>query len=102
MEIARQLFPNSFSERKIIVNNSHHGEYLLLDIEQADKLIKKYELRINIFRISWIVLFILNMIFSIIITRKKANAVRMSEEFPKYEYTQDEYTKNEYTQSEYA
>ena len=42
------------------------------------------------------------MIFSIIITRKKANAVRMSEEFPKYEYTQDEYTKNEYTQSEYA
>ena len=102
LEIARQLFPNSFSERKIIVNNSHHGEYLLLDIEQADKLIKKYELRINIFRISWIVLFVLNMIFSIIITRKKANAVRMSEEFPKYEYTQDEYTKNEYTQSEYA
>ena len=41
LEIARQLFPNSFSERKIIVNNSHHGEYLLLDIEQADKLIKK-------------------------------------------------------------
>ncbi|MEI3197852.1 MAG: hypothetical protein V8S56_03735 [Lachnospiraceae bacterium] len=102
LEIARQLFPNSFSERKIIVNNSHHGEYLLLDIEQADKLIKKYELRINIFRISWIVLFVLNMIFSIIITRKKANAVRMSEEFPKYEYTQDEYTKNEYTQSEYV
>ena len=102
MEIARQLFPNSFGERKIIVNNSHHSEYLLLDIEQADKLIKKYKLRINIFRISWIVLFVLNMIFSIIITRKKANAVRMSEEFPKYEYTQDEYTKNEYTQSEYA
>ena len=102
LEIARQLFPNSFSERKIIVNNSHHGEYLLLDIEQADKLIKKYELRINIFRISWIVLFILNMIFSIIITRKKANAVRMSGKSLEYEYTQDEYTKNEYTQSEYA
>lgn len=102
LEIARQLFPDSFSERKIIVNNSHHSEYLLLDIEQANKLIKEYELRINIFRISWIVLFVLNMIFSIIITRKKANAVRMSEEFPKYEYTQDEYTKNEYPQSEYT
>lgn len=102
LEIARQLFPDSFSEREIIINDSSYSEYLLVDVKQADKLLKEYELRINIFRISWVVLFILNVIFSTILMKKKAYAVRMIEESSKYEYTQNEYIKNEYAQSGYT